>query len=153
MTLGPGAYKLHLSHLGHEDVFSHKSRTLVPIFTNKTSFSQESWDESNKIMKSQKISWTWGLGPRNYIWVTLAQKTYQAISSEPWLKFLHTGPLFLKNNEINPIKLWNLKKCLHLVAWALKLHLGYLGPEDVSNHKSRAVASIFTNETSFSPES
>ena len=100
-------------------------------------------------MKSQKISWTWVLGPRNYIWVTLAQKTCPAISSEPWLQFLHTGPRFLKNNEINPIKLWNLKKCLHLVAWALKLHLGYLGPEDVSNHKSRAVASIFTKGPHF----
>ena len=39
----------------------------------------------NKIMKSQKMSWPWGLGPKNYIWATWAQKTYPAISPEPWL--------------------------------------------------------------------
>ena len=29
-----------------------------------------------KIMKSQQISGPCGLGPRNYIWATWAQKTY-----------------------------------------------------------------------------
>ena len=46
-------------------------------------FFQESFDESNKIIKSQKISWPWGLGPRNYIWATWVKKTYPAISPEP----------------------------------------------------------------------
>ena len=56
-------------------------------------------------MKSQKMSLAWGMGPRNYIWVTWAQKTYPAISSEPWLQFSQRGPHFLKNHEINPVKL------------------------------------------------
>ena len=50
-------------------------RTLASIFKNRTSFSQESWDESNKIMRSQKIYWPWGLGPKNYIWANWARKT------------------------------------------------------------------------------
>ena len=77
------------------------------LFTNKTSFSQESWGESNKIMKSQRMSWPWHLEPRNYIWATWAQKTYpiQPISPEPWLQFSQTGPHFLENHEMNPIKL------------------------------------------------
>ena len=45
----------------------HKSRTLAPIFTSKASFSQESWDEFNKIMLSEKISGPLGLAPRNYL--------------------------------------------------------------------------------------
>ena len=83
LTLGFRTQKLHLGHLGPENVLNHKSRTLAAIFTNITSFSQESWDESNKIMKSQKISWPWGLGPRNYIWATWAWKMYQTICPEP----------------------------------------------------------------------
>ena len=46
---------------------SCKSRTIVPIFTNRTSFFPESKDESTKTMISLKIPWLWGLGPRNYI--------------------------------------------------------------------------------------
>ena len=34
---------------------------------------------------------------------TLSQKMYLAISLEPWLQFLQTGPSFLKNNKINPV--------------------------------------------------
>ena len=99
-----------MGQLGPAEVSSHKSRTLVSIFKNGTSFSQESWDESNKMMKPQKIYWPWGLGLRNYIWVTWAQKTYPTISPEPWLQFLQTGPHFLKNCEMNPVKPWTLQK-------------------------------------------
>ena len=52
LTLRSGAYKLNLSHLNPEDVWSHKFRTLAAIFTNSTSFAQESWDEYSKIIKS-----------------------------------------------------------------------------------------------------
>ena len=80
------------------------SRTLAAIFTNRTSFSQESRDESNKIMKSQKKIdlGAWGLettfeplGPRRRI------KPYV---QNPKLQFSHRGPHFLKNHEMNPIK-------------------------------------------------
>ena len=53
-------------------------------------------------MKSQKMSW--GLGPRNYIWATWAQKTYPAISPELWLQFSLTGAYFLKYHQMNLIK-------------------------------------------------
>ena len=56
-------------------------------------------------MKSQKIFWPWALGPKNYIWASWAQKTYPAKSPEPWLQFSQTRPHFLKNQEMNPIKL------------------------------------------------
>ena len=48
-----------------EDVSSHKSRTIAVLFTNRTTFFQELWDESNKIMKSQKSSWPRGLESKN----------------------------------------------------------------------------------------
>ena len=94
----------------------------------QTSFSQESWDESNKIMKLPKSYWTWGLGPKNYIWATWAQKTYPTISPQPWLQFSQTRPHFLKNHEMNPIKSWNLKKVINLGAWGLETTLEPLGP-------------------------
>ena len=90
---------------GPKDVSSNKSRTLASTFTNRTSFSQESWDESNKIIKSQKNYWPWGLWPRKHIWATWAQEIYPAISLEPWIQFSQTGPHFLKNHEMNPINL------------------------------------------------
>ena len=86
LNLCSGTRKLHLGHLGHlapEDGSGHMSRTIAAIFTNRPSFSQESWDKSNKFMKSQKFFWSWGLAPGNYIWETWAQKTYQAICPEP----------------------------------------------------------------------
>ena len=83
LPLGSGAYKLHLGHLGPKDVTSHKSRTLIPLFTNRTSFSPESYNQSNKIMKSQKISSHWGLESLNYLWTTRAQKSSQALSLKP----------------------------------------------------------------------
>ena len=41
-----------LGHLDPKDISSHKSRTLAPIFINKTLFSPKSYEESNKILKS-----------------------------------------------------------------------------------------------------
>ena len=63
-------------------------------FTNKTSFSQESWDESNEIKKSQKSLWPWGVRPRNYIWAIWAQKRYKAINPEPYNYFQNILRLF-----------------------------------------------------------
>ena len=83
--------------------------------------------EINSI-KSWNLKKCLDLGPKNYVWPTWAQKMYLAISPEPWLQFSQTGPRFLKNHKINPIKLWNLKKCLDLGAWDLKTTFGPLGP-------------------------
>ena len=102
-------------------------RTQASIFKNRTSFYQELWDESKKNMKSQKNYWPWGLGPRNYIWVTRVQKMYPVISPESWLQFSQTRPHFLKNHEMNPIKPWNYKTFLDLGAWDLETTLGPLG--------------------------
>ena len=74
------------------------------------------------------MSSLWGLGPRNYIWATWTQKTYPAISPEPWLQFSKTGPHFFKNHEMNPIKSWHLKKCLDLGVWGLETTFRPLGP-------------------------
>ena len=43
---------LHLDHLGPKELSSQMSGTLAPFFTNEIIFSTESWDKSNKIMKS-----------------------------------------------------------------------------------------------------
>ena len=64
LTLRFRTQKLHLDHLGPENVLNCKSRLLAAIFTNRASFSQKSWDKFSKIRKSQKISWHWALGPR-----------------------------------------------------------------------------------------
>ena len=63
LPLGSEAYKLYLDHLGPEDISSHNSRTLTAIFTKRISISPESYEESNKIMKSFKIPWPWRLEP------------------------------------------------------------------------------------------
>ena len=87
LTFGVRGLKTSLSNLGPKplgkDLSSHCSRTLAPIFSNRTSLSQESRDECNKIMLSQKNSRPWVLRPRNYIWANWAQKTNQAITPEP----------------------------------------------------------------------
>ena len=62
-TLTFGIWNLKTS-LGQ---FGSKASGKGLIVTNKTSFSKESWDKSNKIMKSQKMSWPYVLGPRNCI--------------------------------------------------------------------------------------
>ena len=86
--------------------------TLSPIFTCRTSFYPESSVAFNKIMKSQKLLSLWGLGPRNYIWVTWSQKMYQAITPELYHQFSHTGSHFIQNQvAFNKI---NLRKFLHI---------------------------------------
>ena len=126
LDLGVWSLEITFGPLGPKDISSHKSRILLPIFT--TSFSQEPWDKSNKIMKSQKMSWPWAVGPKNYIWATWAQKIYPSISPEPWLQFLQTGPYFLKNHVMNPINSWNLKKYLDLEIRGLEITFGLVGP-------------------------
>ena len=116
--------------LNPKDVSDHTSGTVAPIFTNGTSFFSESWDQSNKTMKSQKILWPLDVGPRNYI-----------------------GPFrALQNSKINPLKLWNLKNFLNLGSGVWKLYLGHLGQKDVSDNKFRTLAPIFQNRGSFYPE-
>ena len=75
-------------------------------------------------MKSQKMFWHWGLWPRNYIYATWVQKTYPAISPEPWIQFPQTGSHFFKNHEVNPINLWNFKKYFDLRATGLETIFG-----------------------------
>ena len=76
LTLVPGTQKLHLVYLGAKDISCHICRTLVPIFTNRTSFFHELQDESNSIMKFQNFFnlGVWGrettygsLGPKRCI--------------------------------------------------------------------------------------
>ena len=50
------------------------------------------------------MSRPWDLGPKDYIWATWAQKTYPAISSESGLQSPQTGPHFIKDHKMNPIK-------------------------------------------------
>ena len=55
-------------------------------------------------MKSQKIPGPWGLGSRNKIWSTWAQKIYQVVSPEPQLQFSQKGPYPFQNHKTNPVK-------------------------------------------------
>ena len=61
LTLGMGS-KNKIWAIWAWKTCSQKSRTLAPVFTNKTSFSQDLWDKSNKFMKTKNICWLWGLG-------------------------------------------------------------------------------------------
>ena len=84
----------------------------------------------NKIMKSQKIFWPWCLGPRNYIWATWVRKTdISSHKSRTLAPIFPNRIYFLKNHEINPIKLWNLEQFLDLGSKASKLHSRHLGPD------------------------
>ena len=109
------------------NAFDLTYQTLAAIFTNRTSVSQESYNEINKIMKSQNIFWPWGLGTRNHIWTIWAQKTYRAICPEPEPQFSQAGPHFFENHQINPVKSWNLKTFLDLGIWSPETTLGPLG--------------------------
>ena len=102
-------------------------------------------DESSRIIKSDKISWPWGLGPRNYIWATWTQKMHPTISTGTQLYVSQTGPHFFQNYNMNPIKCWNLKKFLDLGFWGPETTLVHLNPEDVSSHKSRTLALMSTS--------
>ena len=104
-------------------------------------------------MKSQKMLSIWGLGCRNYIWATWAKKTYLAITPEPYHQSLHTRPHFIQNQKLLSLKLLNLKKFVNLGSGVYKLHLGHLGPKDVSSHNSWNLTLNFTYKTSFHPES
>ena len=114
--------------LGPKIQLSHISWTQTPIFTYRTLFYPESWVAFNKIMKYQKISSLWGLGPRNYIWAAWAQKTYQAITPEPYHQFSHKGSHFIQNHKLLSIISWNLKKCCPFGVWGLETIFGPLGP-------------------------
>ena len=72
-----------------------------------------------------------------------------AVSPETSLRFSQTRPRFLKNHETNPAKLWNLKKFIDVGVWDLGTPFGSLGPRRRIQHKSWALAPIFTNKTSF----
>ena len=80
-------------------------------------------------MKSQKISFLWALGSRNYIWVTWVQKTYQAITPEPYHEFSHTGLHFIQNQKLLSMKSSNLKKSCHFGVWVLETLFGPHGPK------------------------
>ena len=54
---------------------------------------------------------------------TRVQKAYQAISPEPYLQFSQTGPNFIKNHRMNPIKLWNVKNVFDF--WVCGLETTY----------------------------
>ena len=62
------------------------------------------------------------------MWATWVQKTYLAISVEPWLKFSQTAPHFLQNHKMNPTKLSYLKKVLGFGVWGLETTFEPLGP-------------------------
>ena len=153
LTLASGTWKLHLGHLCPEVVSSHMSRTIAAIFTNRPSFSQGSWNESNKIMISFDLGvcyleTTFGpLVPRRRIKPYVQNRSCnfhkQAIIFSRIMRWIQW------NYEIS-------KKFLNLESGTRKLHLGHLGhlaPADGSGHMSRTIAAIFTNRPSFSQES
>ena len=73
--------------------------------------------------------------------IRLCQIPLTTISLEPWLQFSQTGPSFLKYHKMNLLKSWNIfKKYLALGSGAYKLHLGHLGLEDISCHKSKTLS-------------
>ena len=57
---------------------------------------------------------------------------------------------FFRNHNMNSIKSWNYKKLYDLRVWGLEtIHFDHLIQKDVSSHKSKILASIFTNKNSF----
>ena len=66
-----------------------------PKFENKVLFHEKvngGWNE--KLFRSKNFN-ICCLGPKNYFRETCAQKTYKAVSLEPWPQFSQTGPHFL----------------------------------------------------------
>ena len=111
-----------------KNVSSHNSWTITPIFTYKTSFYPKSKVAFIKTMKSRKMLSIWGLGPRNCIWATWAQKIYLAITPKPYHQFLHARPHFIHNQKLLSFKLWNLEKSCQFGVWGLETTFGSQGP-------------------------
>ena len=120
--------------VGPEDI--HKSRTLSPIFTNKTTFSQESCGKFCKLMKPQKNYWPCGLGSIGTTFQQLGsvQKRYPDKSRTPGSNICKQDLTFSRIIEsrwikMNPIKFWNVRKLIDLVgARGLETKLGQLRP-------------------------
>ena len=112
--------------LDPKDSFNQKSRTLAPIFRNRTWFTQNKMNQIKlwNLIKFLDLG-VWGLettfGPFG------AKKTCQAISPIPNLQFSQTGPHFLWNHEMNRIKLWNLTTFFDLGVWGLEITFKLLG--------------------------
>ena len=111
-------------------------------------------------MKSQNISSYWGLGPRNYIWVNWAHKTYPAISPKSWLQYSQAGPysreLCEESSKImkyqNNSWLWDLESRNYIWAnWAHKtyparspqpwLQYSHAQPHFLKNYKANPINS------------
>ena len=76
--------------------------------------------------------------PRNYIWATLPQKRYQAISPEPYLKFSQIGSHFRQNHRVIAKNNYEISKIfLTLGSGAWKLYLGHVDPKDALSHSPK----------------
>ena len=62
-------------------------------------------------MKSQKISWPWGLRPRN-TFGNLGPEDILAISLEPWFQFSQTMTLFSQESWDESNKILNSEKII-----------------------------------------
>ena len=144
--------------------WSQNCNIFFEVWGLKTSFGQfvsqrahqaitpEAWlkfpQKRPETIKSQKMDWLWGLGPKNYFWTILAQKTYWAISAKSYFQFSQTGPQFVQNHiqQLNSIKSPSLKKYLDLGVWNLKTSFG-------KKTLGKILAPIFRNKASFYQES
>ena len=115
--------------MGPKDVPSHKSRTLLPIFTNKPLFDPESKGKSNELLKYLNKHLPRGLKPKNQFWANWAQKTYQATSAEPWVQFSQTRHHFMQNVKPNKMFYLNIRIYLQLGVRSLTTSFGPIGPK------------------------
>ena len=107
-----------------------KSRTLAPIFINKTSFYPNSNGEFNELQKCQNNPSPSNLVPK--FWVNWTQKSYQPVSLEPEFQFSKTSPHFMWNVQLNKMYYLNIRIYLQLGVWGLQTGFGLIEPNRIT---------------------
>ena len=85
-----------------------------PIFKNNSLFYANFYRVLQEILFMWQKSSLWGLGSKNQFWASWAQKTYQAISPEPWIQFSQTRLHFMQNVKPNKMFYVNIRIYLQL---------------------------------------
>ena len=134
MNLKPRVWDLKTSSgpIDPKDLPNHKSITLIPFFTKKTLFDPESKGKSNEFLKHLNKHLSRDLEPKNQLWAIWTQKTYQAISAEPWIQYLQTRPHLMQNVKANKIFSPNIRIYLQLQVWDLKKSFEPIGSKILS---------------------
>ena len=127
--LGICGLKTSFVTIGPKYLPSHKSRTLAPIFINRTLFYRNLSGEICELQKCQNQPPLRSLGCKTQFWAKWAQKTQQPVSPEPESQFSQTSLHFMWNVKLNKMYYLDIRVYLQLRVWGIKTSLGLIWPK------------------------